>query len=144
MRLLLEFGINLADIDDWIESGSWASAPDLRQVMAWRARLLLAESADAQEAWGLYLMTLVHFNRRQKVLRPLAAIGQWLKPRLDRVQPGERITVRVPKRTPAQRKARNARITAMIDAGMTDAEIAGREGVSPKTVNRLRVPGKST
>jgi hypothetical protein len=72
VNLLVMHGISLEKIDDWIECGPW-DAEQLARVMEWRERMLTTDSADAAEAWGMFLTALVHLNVR---VLPLAIMGK--------------------------------------------------------------------
>lgn len=74
LQLDIEHGINLAAIDDWIDSGSWPDQAALARVLAWRAMLLECQQAGngvAAEGWGMFLLTLVQLNVRRR----LAVLG---------------------------------------------------------------------
>lgn len=140
LRLDLEHGINLAELDDWIEAESWPDAEQLQRVLGWRERIVRASNDDAAEGWAMFMMTLAAFNMREQKLHPLAVLGQWVKPRLDGKAPGDRVTLRIPKLRAGQRKVRDKAIAALSAAGRTDAEIARTVNLTPRHVRRILNP----
>lgn len=137
LRLDEEHGVNLAEIDDWIEGENWADAENLQRVLAWRERLLNASSDDAAEGWGMFLLTLAALNVRERFLHRLALIGRWVEPRLGGKPPGARVTLRVPRLTTMQRAARNKRIATMASDGVPVAEISRKEKLGTRQVRRI-------
>lgn len=136
LQLHLELGINLAVIDDWIEGEQWPDPDQLQRVLGWRERMLQASSDDAAEGWGMYLLTLVAFNVRERFLHPLALVGKTWGDRLP--QPGQRKTLRAPVQTALQRKSRDERVRELRAAGKTAAEIARAVGLTDRQVRRIR------
>lgn len=135
LRLDANHGINLAAIDDWIEGEHWPDPDQLRRVLDWRERILQASSDDAAEGWGMYMLTLAAMNVRERFLHPLALLGKDWGHRLPK--PGERATLRAPKKTTTQRKSRDKRILALAAAGKTKAQIASAVSMSERQVYRL-------
>ena len=65
------FGLNLAELDNWIEAGG----ADREHMLQWRARAIQAfqsGNADAMEAWALFLRSAMHMISVVDFMRPLA------------------------------------------------------------------------
>ncbi|MCB1998137.1 MAG: helix-turn-helix domain-containing protein [Rhodoferax sp.] len=136
LRLDVEHGISLPTIDDWIEAQAWTDKHHLQRVLQWRARMLRATSDDAAEGWGMYMLALVALNERSRLLHRLALIGKGVEHKLP--PPGEQRTIYNPKRPATTTRALHKRIMAATRAGKSAKEIAQAEGISARTVYRVR------
>jgi DNA-binding CsgD family transcriptional regulator len=135
LRLFLKCGINAATIDDWIEAEAWEDGEQLRRVLGWRGRMLSANSIDAAEGWGMFLLTLRDLKRREAFLHPFALVGKQLEGKLP--APGERKTIRMPQKTALQVKARDKRIVELSKAGKSSSEIGLIVKLSRRQVRRI-------
>jgi hypothetical protein len=76
VAFLFLYGLNLAELDNWIEAGT---ADGARQWLQWRARAIQAfekHNADAMEAWAMFLRTAMHMIRVADFMQPLAKTGK--------------------------------------------------------------------
>lgn len=137
---LAAIGFNLGEFDSWLLASDppFAGGAAAR-ILVCRQRLLAATIAgnlEARDGWANYLHLLHAHNRREVFLQPLARIGKQVKHKL--AAPGHKATIYTPKHDGVAIVSRNARVVEASAAGDSAAAIAAREGITARTVYRIR------
>lgn len=72
------YGLDLAELDNWIEAGGDERA----HMLDWRARAIQSfvnRNPDAMEAWAMFLRSAMHMIGVADFMRPLAKHGKVMK-----------------------------------------------------------------